>query len=107
MPLRRGAVAPAMTATSDPVLVERRGPIAVVVLNRPERRNPISEPEMVSGLVDALAGLDRDQAVRAVIVTGAGSAFSSGGDVQKMADDLDRRQARPAVTQDYYRYGIQ
>lgn len=96
-----------MSTAPDPVLVERHGPIAVLTLNRPERRNPVSEPEMVSALTGALAEVDRDETVRAVILTGAGPAFSSGGDVRKMADDLDRRRDRPTRTQDYYRHGIQ
>ena len=54
----------------DPVLVNVADGIAWVTLNRPEKRNPISDPEMVSAVVSALASLadDPDRA-RVVILT--------------------------------------
>ena len=57
--------------------------IARVTLNRPEKRNPIG-PITVSELCHALELARDDEAVRVVILTGAGKAFSAGGDLSQM-----------------------
>lgn len=63
------------------ILVERRGGVAIVTLNRPEKRNALS-PEMIVRLVEFWREVAQDDAVRAIVVTGAGDqAFSSGGDL--------------------------
>lgn len=59
------------------VLVQRRGAVAVVTLSDPARRNAISGP-LRDALVATVAELEGDDAVRALVVTGAGSAFCSG-----------------------------
>ena len=69
---------------SDAVLFERQDGVVTLTLNRPEKRNPISEREVVDALVDALHNLQADASARVVILTGAGSAFSSGGDLKAM-----------------------
>jgi len=65
---------------SDAVLVERDGGVVTLTLNRPEIRNAMDPDltEAFSGAVDAIAA---DDSVRAVIVTGSGTAFCSGGDL--------------------------
>jgi enoyl-CoA hydratase/carnithine racemase len=95
-------------AASDPVLVNVADGIGWVTLNRPEKRNPISDQEMVSAIVAALASLaeDADRA-RVVILTGAGTAFSAGGDVFAMADAISERRSSPSRTATNYRDGIQ
>lgn len=97
-----------MTA-SPLILEEREGPVLTLTLNRPEKRNPISDDAMVDALCAAMERADRDIGVRAVILTGAGSAFSSGGDLKSMqtpgAGGL--RAELPAQTRRNYRYGIQ
>jgi (E)-benzylidenesuccinyl-CoA hydratase len=55
--------------------------VVQVTLNRPDKLNAIND-EMRAELTAAFAGFDTDPAVRAVILTGAGKAFSSGGDLQ-------------------------
>lgn len=63
------------------VLVERRDGIAIVTLNRPEKRNALS-PEMVVRLAAFWKEVADDDHVRVVVVTGAGDqAFSAGGDL--------------------------
>ena len=63
------------------VLFEKRGGIAYVTLNRPEKRNAFS-PEMIVRLVEVWADVANDPDVRVVLLTGAGDqAFSSGGDL--------------------------
>jgi enoyl-CoA hydratase/carnithine racemase len=81
--------------------------IAVVTLNRPGQRNPLTERPMVDGIVDALARANDDRGVRVVVLTGAGPAFSAGGNVKAMAAALEERRADPVRTQDYYRQGVQ
>lgn len=54
--------------------------IAVLTLNRPERRNALSD-ELVSALLGALDDADADPAVRVVVITGAGPVFCAGGDL--------------------------
>ena len=59
------------------------GPVARVTLDRPEKRNPIG-PATCGELVHALAALRDDAAVRVIVLTGAGTAFSAGGDLAGM-----------------------
>lgn len=59
--------------------------IAVLTMNRPERRNALSE-EMLQGLERALDEAERAADVSAVVLTGAGGAFCAGGDVKGMAE---------------------
>lgn len=63
------------------VLSDDRGGIRVLTMNDPTRRNPLS-PEMVSGLLEALEAAEREPAVKAVVLTGAGQAFSAGADLE-------------------------
>jgi enoyl-CoA hydratase/carnithine racemase len=92
---------------TDLVLVQDDGPVRLLTLNEPARRNPISELPMVDALTAAVTAADADPAIRVVILTGAGTAFSSGGDVGKMAPGGALRDALPARTRDKYRAGIQ
>lgn len=63
------------------LLVEHRDGVAIVTLNRPEKRNALS-PEMLVKLAQFWKDVAEDHTVRAVVVTGAGDqAFSSGGDM--------------------------
>jgi enoyl-CoA hydratase len=66
-------------ATSN-LAVEIRDRIAILTLNRPEKRNAIDFP-LHRALEDALRALSHDGEVAAIVLTGAGSAFSAGGDV--------------------------
>jgi enoyl-CoA hydratase/carnithine racemase len=92
---------------TDKVLYEQDGHIVTLTLNDPENRNPVSD--MIDELVAAIERADRDNNVRVAILTGAGKAFSSGGNVKKMADRSSGGLAHhsPAMTRAYYRHGIQ
>ncbi len=92
---------------SDPLLYEQDGHIVTLTMNRPELRNPISEAGMVDGIVAALERINADHTVRCAILTGAGTAFSSGGDIRRMHDSLGERAANPSATTRYYAEGIQ
>jgi len=66
------------------LLVDKIDGIATLTMNRPEARNALDVP-MREELVNALDEIERDAAVRVVILTGAGGHFSAGGDVKTMA----------------------
>jgi enoyl-CoA hydratase len=66
------------------VLVEREEPIAVVTLNRPDRMNALSEP-LMEELVERLTKLDRDEAIRCIVLAGDERAFAAGADIGEMA----------------------
>lgn len=75
------------------VLVERRGPVTVLTLNRPNARNAING-ELATALGSALEAAERDPDVRVVVLTGAGSAFCAGADLKAMIQP----DARPLST---------
>lgn len=70
-------------STYRTLLVDGAGPVARITLNRPDKRNPIGL-DTCAELVHALGRLRADAAVRVVVLTGAGSAFSAGGDLGSM-----------------------
>lgn len=78
----------ANAASTPPVLVERTGDVVLWTLNNPAARNPISEAETVDALEAAIAAVNADPSVRVAILTGAGTAFSSGGNVKHMRDRI-------------------
>ncbi|UZK67305.1 crotonase/enoyl-CoA hydratase family protein [Sphingomonas sp. M1-B02] len=93
---------------SELVRIEQEGAIATVTLNQPEKRNPISGLDMIDALEAAMRTLDGDLGVRVVILTGAGSAFSTGGDLKAMiAPKSSLRDPLPAQTRRNYKVGIQ
>lgn len=81
--------------------------IVLLTLNRPDLRNPISDPEMVEGLLGALLRLDADPAARVAILTGAGKGFSSGGNINQMKPGGNLNAGSPAATRLAYKRGIQ
>jgi enoyl-CoA hydratase/carnithine racemase len=70
---------------NDLVVVERRGSMAVLRLNRPDARNPLDR-ESSEALREALHAAFRDAGVRSVGITGSGDAFCAGGDLRQMAE---------------------
>jgi len=77
-----------MPENDQPVLYQLAGSIARLTLNRPDKRNALNE-SLIAAVKDALLRADNDDAVHAVLITGAGSDFCSGADLsalQKIAD---------------------
>lgn len=66
--------------------VERKGRVVVATLNRPEKKNAQSE-EMLELLCEALRSANADHSVSCFVLTGAGDAFCSGGDLGRRAND--------------------
>lgn len=93
-----------MTGT---ILYERDGGVVLLTLNQPELRNPISDNDVVDAIVAALDRLDDDAEARVAILTGAGSAFSSGGNLKKFGQPGGLSDPLPARTRLNYRRGIQ
>lgn len=77
-----------------------------ITLNRPEARNAYSEA-MVEQLIAALDQLELDEAVRCVAITGAGKAFSAGGDLKRMRDHEGMFEGDARGLRTRYRIGIQ
>lgn len=87
---------------AETVLYERRGPVVLITLNRPERLNAMDQP-MLDALQAACDRAESDDAVGAVVVTGAGKAFSSGFDLQAQAARTPQGVAewRPVLRRDF------
>lgn len=85
---------------------EQDGGIVTLTMNQPEARNPLTGNSAVPEFVAACDRIAADPAVKVVILTGAGSAFSSGGNVKDM-----QRYSRDAIAsapiREEYRRGIQ
>jgi 2-(1,2-epoxy-1,2-dihydrophenyl)acetyl-CoA isomerase len=76
------------TGTGDLLARVEEG-VAVITMNRPDRRNAFSQG-MLDGLAQILADVEVDDDVGCVVLTGAGGAFSAGGDMKDLAGDADR-----------------
>ncbi len=92
---------------TDPVLLDIDNGIATITLNLPESRNPISAQETVDALVDALDFINRNLDVRVAILTGAGSAFCSGGDLKSIGQPGGLGGGDPVRTPAQYVQNIQ
>jgi enoyl-CoA hydratase len=80
---------------NDELLVEARGPVRIVTLNRPDALNAANE-ELHGEVARIWRELDADAGTRAIVLTGAGNAFSAGGDLhllQRMVEDTALRDA--------------
>jgi enoyl-CoA hydratase len=73
-----------MSRQARVVVVEREEPIAVVLLNRPQQLNALSD-ELMDELVAALTELDRDDAIRCVVLGGNERVFAAGADIGELA----------------------
>ena len=92
---------------TNPLLTERDGKLLTVTLNLPDKRNPVSDNGLIDRLIDTMHEADSDIGIGCVILTGAGSAFSAGGDLKAMKAGSGLRAALPAQTRRNYREGIQ
>jgi enoyl-CoA hydratase/carnithine racemase len=82
-------------SASPLVLTERAGPLATVILNRPNKLNALNK-EMWASIGDAMVALDADESVRCVIIRGAGDkAMGPGADIAEFAEQ--RHNSRTAA----------
>lgn len=67
------------------LLVEDRGPVRILTMNRPEKRNALNT-ELTRFLLEELLNADKDDSVSCVILTGAGKGFCAGADLSEFKD---------------------
>ena len=69
----------------ETILVESRGPIGLITLNRPKALNALSG-QLIGELTEALAGFDADPQIAVMVITGSERAFAAGADIKEMED---------------------
>jgi enoyl-CoA hydratase len=89
-----------MTMPYEMILYEKAGAVATITLNRPQTLNAIN-PQMTAELHQALDTADADAEVRAIILTGAGRAFSAGYDIGRRPDGGSPLDARGVEVADF------
>jgi enoyl-CoA hydratase len=85
-----------MERDAPSLLVEEHGPVRVVVLNRPEAYNATNDA-LHGRLAHVWTELDTDPEVRAIVLTGAGDAFSAGGDLDLLDRMVKDRELRAVI----------
>ena len=88
--------------TNELVLFERRGPMALLTLNRPDKRNALSRA-LITAIGHAIERARDDCAVRCVVLTGAGPTFCAGMDLAELQDSLDTPKEQSPVWDDAIR----
>jgi len=68
---------------SESLAIERQGPIGLVTMNRPERHNAFDDV-LIRELTEALRGMEAEEGIRLVVLSGAGRSFSAGADLNWM-----------------------
>jgi enoyl-CoA hydratase/carnithine racemase len=92
---------------TDKLLITRQDEIVTLTLNMPEQRNPITDADVVEDICAAMDGLNRDHSIRCAILTGAGKAFCSGGNLKHMRDKEGIFAGDAISVCNSYRQGIQ
>ena len=82
--------------TSPILQQEHQGAVAIMTLNRPDKLNALSN-ELLGAIMDALDRIELDPAVRVVVFTGAGRAFSAGADIAGFQPHLKAGPERAVV----------
>ena len=90
-----------------PIRYEQDGHVVTLTLDQPATRNALTDADMVDAFVDACARAGADRKVRAIIITGAGASFSSGGNLKHMRDREGIFAGDAGQVRDAYRAGIQ
>lgn len=75
---------------------ERERGVALITLNNPERRNALTE-EMKEEILSALQGVEGEAELRALVLTGAGTAFCAGGDIRRIGQRLTPEEIRETM----------
>lgn len=78
-----------MTFSSNVLSIESNGPVGTLWLDRPEKRNAMSQ-EMWTGFPAAISELGNNPDIRAVIIAGRGKSFCAGLDISSLGDTMDQ-----------------
>jgi enoyl-CoA hydratase/carnithine racemase len=89
------------------LMYEKEGPVITLTMNRPKTRNALSDDDVAEDFVSTCDRITRDLSVRAVILTGAGTAFSSGGNLKTIREQLGSELGEPVMSRYAYRNGVQ
>ncbi|WP_120717630.1 crotonase/enoyl-CoA hydratase family protein [Tsuneonella amylolytica] len=92
---------------ADFLTIEQDGAVLTVTMNRPEDRNAITDPEQSAEFVALGERLARDRSVRAMVLTGAGKSFCSGGNVKSMKEKTGLFAGTPFDQRTHYRTTVQ
>ena len=88
------------------ITLEKKGPIAILTLNRPDAMNALGSPGDGDAIAAVCAEVNADRAVRCAVLTGAGRAFSAGGDIKAMRDRAGAFSGSGAEIRENYRSNI-
>jgi len=88
------------------LLFEKNGPVVTLTINRPESRNPLGEEGDGDLFADACLRINADREVRCAILTGAGPAFSAGGNIKAMRERSGAFAGAGVHIRERYRTGI-
>ena len=91
---------------SEIILTEKRGPIAILTLNRPDMMNALGQDGDGAAVAAACAEINNDPAIRVAVLTGAGRAFSAGGDIKAMRNKEGMFGGSPYNVHEGYRKNI-
>jgi enoyl-CoA hydratase len=72
-------------ADYETLIVEQRGPVTLITLNRPQALNALNS-QVLADLIDALAAFDADDSQGCAVLTGSEKAFAAGADIKEMAE---------------------
>lgn len=92
---------------SDKLIFEQDAHVAVLTLNQPDLRNPITDVDFVDAFISCCDRINADLSVRCMIITGAGKGFSSGGNLKHMQDKTGTFSGNASEVAENYRRGIQ
>ena len=89
------------------LIYEQTGAVVTLIMNNPEKRNALGGDYQANDFTDACQRINANMDVKAVILTGAGKAFSAGGDIFAMRDKTGPSAGTPVNIRNNYRTGIQ
>lgn len=89
--------------SQNAVLTERRDHVIQLTLNAPHNRNSLQSAGVYEGLMAGLEQLEQDDGLRAAVITGAGGAFCSGGDLRQLSEGGETR-VRAGMTRNAWLY---
>ena len=88
------------------LLFEKDGHVVTLTINRPESRNPLGEEGDGELFYDAASRINADREIRCAILTGAGKAFSAGGNLKSMRERSGGFSGAGVHIRERYRNGI-